>query len=336
MAEQSKKIKHGLDEILILTTGAQILVGFEYRSTLEKGFEALPLFAQYLKLSALGLMLITICLLLAVPTYHQIACRGEATKSCQRFITWMAGLCLLPFALGLGLDFYVVTEKILGTVAGIIFGVALALVALFFWYGLEAMRKDSQAREQEKQEKQQAENGSPSDKGEGDTKLADKIEHVLTEARVVLPGVQALLGFQFASILIEGFDKLPESSKYIHLGCLVLMALSTVLLMTPAAYHRLVEHGEDSEHFHRFASRVLLASMVPLALGISGDFYVVIEKVTQSVALALTIAVLTLALFYGLWFGYSWYRRAHSTAQEQSEQQKEALPAERQEAGKYS
>jgi hypothetical protein len=39
---------------------------------------------------------------------------------------------------------------------------------------------------------------------------------MLTEARVVLPGVQALLGFQLISVISQSFEKLPTSSKLVH------------------------------------------------------------------------------------------------------------------------
>ena len=182
----------------------------------------------------------------------------------------------------------------------------MTLVALFFWYGIEMMHKAGHApelmeiKEMEKQESQ---------KNNGGTKIKDKIKHVLTESRVVLPGAQTLLGFQFIVFLMESFEQLPDSSKYLHFAALALVALSIVLLMTPAAYHRIVERGEETEHFHRFASRVVLAAMVPLALGLSIDFFIVARKVTESTALAAALALVMLALFYGLWFGFTAYRR---------------------------
>ena len=144
---------------------------------------------------------------------------------------------------------------------------------------------------------------------EGGTQLKDKIDQTLTEARVVLPGAQALLGFQFTIMLMEAFDKLPPSSKYVHLASLALIALCTILLMAPAAYHRIAEDGEDSLHFERLASRLVLASMVPLALGICGDFFVVLRKVSGSVEFSLISSAVMLAIFYGLWFGYSLLQR---------------------------
>ncbi len=141
------------------------------------------------------------------------------------------------------------------------------------------------------------------------TRLTDKIKHVLTECRVVLPGAQALLGFQFIAVLMESFEKLPAASKYVHLASLCLIALTVVFLMTPAAYHRIVEQGEDTEHFHRFASRMVIAAMVPLALGLCGDVYVVVQKVLDSTLVGVVAALVVLALFWELWFGLTIYRR---------------------------
>lgn len=85
-----------------------------------------------------------------------------------------------------------------------------------------------------------------------------------------------------------------------------------VLLITPAAYHRLAERGEDSEHFLRLASRLLLAAMVFLALGTAADFYVVVERVAQSTLWGAVSAGLALLLCYGLWFGYTAYHRGRA------------------------
>ena len=81
--------------------------------------------------------------------------------------------------------------------------------------------------------------------------------------------------------------------------------------MAVAAYHRIVEQGNDTEHFHDFASRMVLAAMVPLALGITGDFYVVTAKVTGSAEMAAALSFVMLLFFFGLWFGYSLYKREH-------------------------
>ena len=139
--------------------------------------------------------------------------------------------------------------------------------------------------------------------------LTEKVKEVLIEARMVLPGAQALLGFQFIIVLMEGFNRIPASSRYIHFASLAAIALSTVLLITPAAYHRIVYRGEDNEDFPVIASRLLLAAMIFLALGVSGDFYVVCRIVSGSPALSLASAGGMIVFFYGLWFGWTAYKR---------------------------
>jgi hypothetical protein len=185
---------------------------------------------------------------------------------------------------------------------GIVVGFLVSLMALFCWYGLE-MWDRSRLKER----------ATMKDVGDsrraGRTKIKDKIKHVLTETRVVLPGAQALLGFQLVTILMDGFDKLTPAAKYVHLVSLCLITVSIIILMTPAAYHRIIEKGEETENFHRFASRTLLAALVPLAAAVCGDFFVVIWTVTNSVELALASGGLMLILFYGLWFGLPSYWR---------------------------
>jgi uncharacterized protein DUF6328 len=128
-----------------------------------------------------------------------------------------------------------------------------------------------------------------------------------------LPGAQALLGFQFIIVLMEGFNQIPLSSKYIHFASLAAIAVCTILLIMPAAYHRIVFQGEDSEEFHAIASRLLLLAMVFLALGVSGDFLIVCRKVSGSLLLSAIVSLGLLAFFFGLWFGWTTYRRSQPT-----------------------
>ena len=116
-------------------------------------------------------------------------------------------------------------------------------------------------------------------------------------------GAQALLGFQFVGVFLGGFEELPASSQYIHVVSLTLVTLSTILLMMPAAYHRLVEQGQPSQHFLRLTRNAVVGAMIPLGAGICGDFFIVIRKVSGSVLVASSTSLILLAMFYILWFG---------------------------------
>jgi hypothetical protein len=85
--------------------------------------------------------------------------------------------------------------------------------------------------------------------------------------------------------------------------------------MTPPAYHRIVEQGEDTPHFHRLAGRFMLSAMVFLASGIGCDFFVVVHKITGSFALASWLSFGLLVLFFSGWFLFPFFsaRRRHGS-----------------------
>src|SRR5438270_5327248 len=139
--------------------------------------------------------------------------------------------------------------------------------------------------------------------------LRDSIKKVLIECRMALPGAQAFLGFQFSIVFAQGFEHLRRSWQVIHFVSLLATTVATVLLITPAAYHRIHEAGEDTENFRKVASRLLLAALVFLGPGMAGDLFVVIAKQTASSGTAGAIAGLLLLAVYGLRFGVSAWRK---------------------------
>lgn len=298
-------VRAALNEGRILILGAQVLLGFQFRAVLEPRFEHLPQSSQHAKLAALGLLLVVIAVLMTAAPYHQVVERGHDTRRLHavvgRLITW----ALLPFAIALAIEAYVAVETLGGARAGFVAAAVVCAVCLASWYGLEAMARAAglgvvPSPEQETQ--------AMADEAKG-TDLETRIEHVLTEARVVLPGVQALLGFGFAAMLMDGFEHLPRSAQWLHLASVGAITLAMLLLMTPAAWHRIVERGQDTERFHVVASRLVLLALVPFGSGIALEVWVVVGKVLDSLTLGAAAAAAAIAVFYGLWFAWTATRR---------------------------
>src|SRR5260370_5396586 len=151
---------------------------------------------QQLRLGGLILMLLALALLIMPATYHRIADRGQDSADLLDVTTRMIELALLHFALGVGVDLYAAVSKVAGPRAGLLAGAATAAVALFFWYGLELLVRRGHTGGKETMKSQE-----PSTRG-APTSLEDRIDRVLTELRVVLPGAQTLLGFQLAIMLL--------------------------------------------------------------------------------------------------------------------------------------
>jgi hypothetical protein len=145
---------------------------------------------------------------------------------------------------------------------------------------------------------------------EHDTPIDVRVEHMLTEARVLLPGAQALFGFQLAVLLTDAFGDLPPSSKVLHAVALCCIAVSIILLMSPAAFHRIAYGGENTETFHRIGSGFVIASVVPLAVGITADLYVSVARALDSAALGAAAAGAVGLALLGLWILQPLFLRA--------------------------
>jgi Family of unknown function (DUF6328) len=289
----AKKLKIALDETRMLVLGAQILLGFQFRGVFQELYDQLPAPSRCLEGIALLLMVLTLALLILPSTYHRITEAGHASGRFYTVTDKVAAFALVPFMTSLGIDVAITSERIFGTVGGIAAGATIGFFALLFWYGIESWRKRSIGQAERAMTEKQVDQ----------MPLHERIDHMLTEARVILPGSQALLGFQLSIVLTQGFERLPASVKVVHGAALLFVALSIVLLIAPAAYHRIVYKGEDSEEFHRIGSCFITYSTIPLAFGLSADVFVVGTKIISSQLGSAIIAIGVLGLLLGFWHG---------------------------------
>jgi hypothetical protein len=144
--------------------------------------------------------------------------------------------------------------------------------------------------------------------------LFQAVELLLEECRMVLPGVQALFGFQLIVVFNAGFsEKLDAIHQQLHLAAIVLIVIAIVLLMTPAAYHRQTRPDEVSEHFLLVATRLVMCSMPALALGFCIDLYIVARTIVDS-APAGALAALLFLVFAAFWYVLPRMRRLQGRA----------------------
>jgi hypothetical protein len=143
--------------------------------------------------------------------------------------------------------------------------------------------------------------------------LFQAAELLLEECRMVLPGIQGLFGFQLIAVFSEGFhQRLEGYEQDLHLLAIALIGIAIALIMTPAATHRQLNPCVVTHRFIVLSTRLLVWSMLPLALGLCLDFYLVARVITGSVEV-LWLALLLLGVFFGLW-GYL-PRRLRATLQ---------------------
>jgi hypothetical protein len=87
----------------------------------------------------------------------------------------------------------------------------------------------------------------------------------------------------------------------VALGC---VALSVILLMAPAAVHRIAFGGEDDPEFLSIGSAFVIAAPVPLAFGIAFDTYVATAHALESPAAGTLFAAFAIIVLAVLWYAY--------------------------------
>lgn len=290
------RLKTALDESRLLILGAQVLFGFQFEAVFQERFPDVSDTARYMHGAGLVLMLVSVSLLIAPSLFHQIIFAGDSRPGAIATATVLTGISLLPLTVGLGISTFVALEHMFGRTVAIAAGSSFTAVGLALLYGLGfALRRDRKTQMQEMSNK---------------TSLKSKIEQMLTEARVIIPGGQALLGFQLVATLTKAFNELPDLFKYIHCAALCAVALAVILLMTPAAVHRLGFQGEDDPEFFSIGSGLVIAASIPLAIGISADVAVVFFKTTDDTMTALSAGAIALTALLAFWLAYPIWHRA--------------------------
>jgi len=125
---------------------------------------------------------------------------------------------------------------------------------------------------------------------------------LLEECRMVLPGIQALFGFQFVAVFNAGFTtRLSPLERDAHLVALMCVLVAAALVLAPAAIHRTAQPRSVSSGFLRMSSALLMGSMPPLAVGTMIDVVLVAHIITGNQIAAFCVGGVALIVFVSAW-----------------------------------
>ena len=291
-----EKLTIALNENRLVILGAQVLFGFQFNGVFQDAFAELSFLSRVLACLALVLLMLTLGLLVAPSMEHRIVERGRANPRVLALATEFAGWALLSLSIGLACDLFIAVSQSSGTLAAAIVAAGFFAVAIFCWFILAFLLKRKDLTMPKK------EVAKP-------TSVSAQVKQLLTEARVIIPGAQALLGFQLAATLTHAFAQLPAEAKLAHVAALCCIGLAIILLMAPASLHRIAFGGEDSRQFVEIGALFVTAAPLPLALGIVLDAYVAGSRALQSKTAAAALALAAALFFLGTWYGYPIMRR---------------------------
>ena len=133
--------------------------------------------------------------------------------------------------------------------------------------------------------------------------LRDAAGFLIDECRMVLPGIQTLFGFQLIAVFQPRFSEdLSRFDQVLHFGAIGLVVVAIGLIMAPAAMHRHIGIRQLTDDFLDASVKLLMASMVPLAIALAIEVYVIGRLVLKGVHAA-PLAIGALALIAFLWIG---------------------------------
>lgn len=136
-----------------------------------------------------------------------------------------------------------------------------------------------------------------------------EMRDIIEEARVILPGVQALFGFQTIAVFNDRFADLPSFAVMCHLVSLGMVILAVALVMTPAIYYRVVGPAYVSRRMISRSTHVLRCALWPLGAGLALDMFTVIYVATSDLQASIWGALATVLVLSSLWFAFPWFER---------------------------
>lgn len=135
------------------------------------------------------------------------------------------------------------------------------------------------------------------DKGE---RLDRELMELLNELRVLLPGVQVLFAFLLTLPFTQRFTGLSETQRDVYFGAFLATAVSSILLMTPSAFHRLRWRRGDKDRLLILSNRLAIGGLILFAIAVTLVVFVVTDVLFRGVgaAIASTLIGVAIVLFW--------------------------------------
>jgi hypothetical protein len=148
----------------------------------------------------------------------------------------------------------------------------------------------------------------PEGKESKSERLDRELGELLQELRVALPGVQVLFAFLLTVPFSQGFARMTAFQRGLYFAILLSTAVTSVMFISPTAYHRLRWRDYDKEQMLLTANRLTIAGTVFLALSIGAAVYLIGDFMFGAGVASITAAAIA-ALLAWFWFGLPLFRK---------------------------
>jgi MFS family permease len=142
-----------------------------------------------------------------------------------------------------------------------------------------------------------ADPNDPRDFPETDTDFGD----LLQEIRILLNGVEVLTGFLIVLPFSEGFHRIEGSGRWVYLATFLCALTAVICFAAPAAQHRLMRPLPDRVKFKKFATRLIVAGLVPFSICLILCTQLVAEQVVGTVGARIVTGIVATFILAAWW-----------------------------------
>jgi hypothetical protein len=130
----------------------------------------------------------------------------------------------------------------------------------------------------------------------------------LGEVRIAATGIQVLFAFLLIVPFNVGFRRVTSFDRHIYFATLICVAIAAALLIAPTIHHRLLFRRGQKAYVLRMGTRLTIAAMGFLAVGLTGILILIAHVIFGGAAAAVTGASAAAVLAI-LWFVLPLMRR---------------------------
>jgi MFS family permease len=128
-----------------------------------------------------------------------------------------------------------------------------------------------------------------------------RYNELLGELRTIIPGVQVLFAFLLTAPFSSRFAEVDRVGKAVFTISLMAVAAAMMLLLGPAAYHRIADQQDRRGRLH-YGVGLKLAGMTLLALSISCAVFVVGRFIFNDTGMGTGLAAATAVTAGIIWY----------------------------------
>lgn len=139
--------------------------------------------------------------------------------------------------------------------------------------------------------------------------LDQEYEELLSELRVVLPGIQLLAAFLLILPFNTGFRDATGGERAVYFVAFVTAVFASILTIAPTSQHRIRWREGDKEALMRTANVLTIAGTVSLAVSLAASVFLVTQVLYKEVAASLVAGAMVVSMAWW-WYIQPLLRRA--------------------------